>query len=141
MPSRAPQRIEKTAGCCASYWAEINPFQPWFLVQDSSGYKIDIPEAFAPAGPMTIIGKLITTGIALATFVVGLFSTSSIIFFFAYWTNVTLVLTIFYLLLSFVNTMHPSQIQQPLESVRGRAKWTWILFVAGVHGQVRVNVH
>lgn len=137
MPSTAPKRIEKTAGCCASFWSELNPFQPWFLVHDSSGYKIDIPESFAPAGPMTIIGKLLTTGIALATFFVGLLSAPSAQFFFAYWTNLSLVLTVFYLLFSFINTIFPSQIQQTSESVRGRARWTWILFVAGVHGQVR----
>ena len=134
----APKRTEKSAGCCESYWAEINPFQPWWLVHDSSGHKIDIPESFAPAGPMTIIGKLITTAIALSALLVGLLATPSIRFFFAYWTNVSLLLTVFYLLLSFLNTMFPARIQQPSEKVTGRVKWTWILFVAGVHGQVRV---
>jgi len=136
----APKRIEKTAGCCASFWAELSPFQPWFLAHDSSGYKIDIPEAFAPSGPMTIIGKLITTGIALATLFVGLLSTPNVSFFFAYWTNVSLVLTIFYLLFSFLNTTFPGHIQQPMESVRGRARWAWILFVAGVHGQFMASL-
>lgn len=105
---------------------------------DSSGYKIDIPESFAPEGPMTIIGKLITTGMALATLFVALLETPSVRFFFAYFTSVSLVLTIIYLLFSFVNTVFPARIQQPSEDVVGRAKWTWIFFVAGVHGQVRL---
>lgn len=135
-----PKKMEKTAGCCASLRAEINPCQPWFLVMDSSGYKIDIPESFAPSGRMTIIGKFIITSLALATLILGLVATTSVRFYFAYFTNVSLFLLVVYQLLSFLSSMFPSRIQQPRERVTGLAKWTWIFFVAGVHGQFMASL-
>jgi hypothetical protein len=135
-----PQRDEKTASCCSSFWAELNPFQPWHLVMDSSGYKIDVVESFAPSGPLTILGKIVMTGIALGTLFVSLLSTSSLSFFFAYFTNLSLLVTIVYLLLSFTSSMFPSRIQQPSEKITGLAKWTWIIFVAGVHGQFMASL-
>ena len=136
----APKKVEKTAGCCASFRAELNPCQPWFLVMDSSGRKIDIPESFAPSGPMTMIGKAITLGVGLATLFVSLAETSSLKFYFAYFTHISLLLTIIYLLLSFVNSLCPSRIQQPRERVTGMAKLTWIFFVMGVHAQFMASL-
>lgn len=129
---------------CHRFATELNPCQPWFAVVDrATGRKIDIPESFAPASCKAFAVKVALGGLALGTLIYGWIGNAAYPgFYLAYLTNWSLIVSVFYFLLSITNTMLAAWTPQPPDTLPccSRIRWTWILYEVSIYTEILVSI-
>jgi len=132
----------KPPNCCRRFAAEINPFQPWFTVDDrGTGREIDIPESFAPPTCRAFLWKSLATGFTIGTLAYGLVdSGSNVEFYFAYLSNWALLFSCFYLVFSLYNTVNASRMPQPKGKAGCLVRTTWVLYELAMHTELVVSI-
>lgn len=132
--SERPSSRTAVPGCLATFWAEVNPCQDWYLVSDTvTGRKLDVQHTFGPVGRYALLLKLLGTGFCISTLIYSLIdavnsSVSSWFWWFAYYPNWSIIISCLYQILSFSNSLFSERITQPPARVTGCCKVTWILF-------------
>eukprot|EP00522_Entomoneis_paludosa_P019045 CAMPEP_0172447096 /NCGR_PEP_ID=MMETSP1065-20121228/6469_1 /TAXON_ID=265537 /ORGANISM="Amphiprora paludosa, Strain CCMP125" /LENGTH=343 /DNA_ID=CAMNT_0013198311 /DNA_START=132 /DNA_END=1163 /DNA_ORIENTATION=- len=129
---------------CHDFRTEFSPCQPWFQVKEPlTDRYLDIPQSFGAHGSaLILVGKVLTTGVVVATLVLSMLESDHLDFFFAYFTSWSLAFSCLYTLTSLSNTLIPLQQPQSAEEheahndadveiivvAQSRVKWTWIIF-------------
>ena len=122
------------ASCCKRLASELNPCQPWFLVNDKvTGRTLDIPESFAPASCYAFLWKLFATAGAILTLTWGLVRSDHPNFYFAYLTTWGVSFVVIYMVFSIFNTVFAARTPQPEVSVGWRIRATWFMGTLGTH--------
>jgi len=120
---------------------EASPCQEWFSVQDPLNQRIiDIPASFAPGSACILCCKVVLTLLATACLALGVWIAEEKAFFFAYLTNLSLILSVLYLWTSLYLTYTAYRVTQPSIAARGTVALSWILFEGGVHAQVVASI-
>jgi hypothetical protein len=122
--------------------AEINPFQPWFLVKDPvCGRILDVKATFAPTSCYVLVWKVLLGALSIFTVFYSMFLETPY-FYFAYFTTWALLCCTFYSLLSILNTIMAARTIQPTadEAVSCRFRWTWVLLAAGLHSATAASL-
>ena len=134
-----PQPTKKP-GCCNRLRAEAK--HPAFSSHEViTGHVLDGPASFAPSGSCPLFVKTVVLGVSVSVVVDGLLFYDPTIFYLAFLTNCSLLLTVAYLFSSWVNTA--------LASVCGTRnntqltflhKVTWGLFALVAPAEIVVTV-
>jgi hypothetical protein len=133
--SRAVIRDDKPT-CRKRFCAEIDPRQNWFHVKDPvNGRVLDIPESFAPASCPAFVWKFFYCAGCIATMAYTMIESTDVAFYFAFLTNIGVLFTVLYSILSVLNTILASRTGQPSpdQPVGLRIRLTWILFTDAAH--------
>ena len=131
---------EKKTNCVSSCFNEFKPLQPWFKVEEEETQRVlDIPRSFCPCTTFDIVAKCLAFGYHVSTLVFTLIKTDDVAFFWAFFTNVALGLTIVYATISVLNSFFP--VQQPEGPVvQARIKFTWLFFVLSIFGEAMASI-
>ncbi|CAB9516478.1 expressed unknown protein [Seminavis robusta] len=126
--------------CCGRSRAELS--HPAFSAREVTGQVLNGPNSFAPAGLCTLLAKTIVMSWSMSLFVIGLLSRSEppMAFFFAYLTNITLLIACLYLLLSWWNSLLSTICTSTTTNIGWMHHISWALFAVAAPGEIIVTV-
>jgi hypothetical protein len=126
------------AGCCGRLRAELQ--HPPFHHEEVNGQQLHGPESVGPSGTSILILKSIIFLWSLSVLIEGILITDPYVFYLAYLTHWSLIMTCLYFWTSWYHTLRNTLLGATESNVTFFHKWTWGLFALSAPAEIVVTV-